>query len=126
MLHGLIALPWWGYVIVALVYTHITIAAVTIYLHRDQAHRAVDLHPLVSHFFRFWLWLSTGMNTREWTAIHRKHHAAVETVEDPHSPVVHGIKKVLLTGAELYQHNARNQDILDQYGFGTPDDWGRT
>jgi stearoyl-CoA desaturase (delta-9 desaturase) len=123
MLHGLIVLPWWGYVIVALVYTHITIAAVTIYLHRDQAHRAVDLHPLVSHFFRFWLWLSTGMNTREWTAIHRKHHAAVETVEDPHSPVVHGIKKVLLTGAELYQHNARNQDILDQYGFGTPDDW---
>lgn len=123
MLHGLIALPWWGYVIVALVYTHITIAAVTIYLHRDQAHRAVDLHPLVSHFFRFWLWLSTGMNTREWTAVHRKHHAAVETVEDPHSPVVHGIKKVLLTGAELYQRNARNQDILEQYGFGTPDDW---
>ena len=123
MQHGLIELPWWGYVVVALVYTHITIAAVTIYLHRDQAHRAVELHPVVAHFFRFWLWLSTGMNTRQWTAVHRKHHAAVETAEDPHSPVVHGIKKVLLTGAELYQRNARNQDIIDQYGFGTPDDW---
>lgn len=123
MQHGLIELPWWGYVVVALVYTHITIAGVTIYLHRDQAHRAVELHPVVAHFFRFWLWLSTGMNTRQWTAVHRKHHAAVETAEDPHSPVVHGIKKVLLTGAELYQRNARNQDIIDQYGFGTPDDW---
>jgi len=123
MQHGLIELPWWGYVVVALVYTHITIAAVTIYLHRDQAHRAVELHPVVAHFFRFWLWLSTGMNTRQWTAVHRKHHAAVETAEDPHSPVVHGITKVLLTGAELYQRNARNQDIIDQYGFGTPDDW---
>lgn len=123
MLHGLLEMPWWGYVIVALVYTHITIAAVTIYLHREQAHRAVQLHPVVSHFFRFWLWLSTGMNTREWTAVHRKHHAAVETPEDPHSPVVHGIRKVLLTGAELYRENAENQAIIDQYGFGTPDDW---
>jgi stearoyl-CoA desaturase (delta-9 desaturase) len=123
MAHGLITMPWWGYVIVALVYTHITIAAVTIFLHRNQAHRAVDLHPLVSHFFRFWLWLSTGMNTREWTAVHRKHHAAVETPEDPHSPVVHGIRKVLFTGAELYQSNARNTAIVEQYGFGTPDDW---
>ncbi len=123
MLQGLIVMPWWGYVLVALVYTHITIAAVTIYLHREQAHRAVELHPVVSHFFRFWLWLSTGMNTREWTAVHRKHHAAVETAEDPHSPVVHGIRKVLLTGAELYRENAARSDIVEQYGFGTPDDW---
>ena len=116
-------MPWWGHVLVALVFTHLTIAAVTIYLHRNQAHRAVDLHPVVSHFFRLWLWLSTGMNTREWTAVHRKHHAAVETLEDPHSPVAHGIKKVLTEGAELYRINAKRQDIIDQYGYGTPDDW---
>ena len=116
-------MPWWGHVLVALVFTHLTIAAVTIYLHRNQAHRAVDLHPVVSHFFRLWLWLSTGMNTREWTAVHRKHHAAVETMEDPHSPVAHGIKKVLTEGAELYRINAKRQDIIDQYGYGTPDDW---
>ncbi|MBX9607097.1 MAG: transposase [Gammaproteobacteria bacterium] len=123
MLQGLVSMPWWGYVLVALVFTHLTIAAVTIYLHRNQAHRAVDLHPVVSHFFRLWLWLSTGMNTREWTAVHRKHHAAVETMEDPHSPVAHGIKKVLTEGAELYRINAKRQDIIDQYGYGTPDDW---
>ena len=123
MLSGFVAMPWWGYVLVTLLYTHLTIAGVTIYLHRYQAHRAVELHQLVSHFFRAWLWLSTGMNTREWTAVHRKHHAAVETPGDPHSPVIHGIKKVLLTGAELYRENAARQDIMDQYGFGTPDDW---
>ncbi|MGE3849701.1 MAG: fatty acid desaturase, partial [Gammaproteobacteria bacterium] len=123
MLQGLVSMPWWGHVLVALVFTHLTIAAVTIYLHRNQAHRAVDLHPVVSHFFRLWLWLSTGMNTREWTAVHRKHHAAVETLEDPHSPVAHGIKKVLTEGAELYRINAKRQDIIDQYGYGTPDDW---
>jgi len=91
--HGLVPLPWWGYVVVALVFTHITIAAVTIYLHRSQAHRGLDLHPLVSHFFRFWLWLTTGMVTKEWVAIHRKHHAKVETAEDPHSPQTRGINK---------------------------------
>jgi stearoyl-CoA desaturase (Delta-9 desaturase) len=123
MLQGLVSMPWWGYVLVALVFTHLTIAAVTIYLHRNQAHRAVDLHPVVSHFFRLWLWLSTEINTREWTAVHRKHHAAVETMEDPHSPVAHGIKKVLTEGAELYRINAKRQDIIDQYGYGTPDDW---
>jgi len=123
MLHGLIELPWWGYVLVALVYTHITIVAVTIFLHRHQAHRALELHPVVSHFFRLWLWLTTGMNTREWTAVHRKHHAAVETEEDPHSPLVHGIDKVLWQGAELYRANSRNPEMLAQYGFGTPDDW---
>ena len=123
MLQGLVVIPWWGYVLVALVFTQITIASITIYLHRHQAHRALDLHPLVSHFFRLWLWLTTGMNTREWTAVHRKHHAAVETMEDPHSPVAHGIRKVLLEGAELYRINAKRQDVIDQYGFGTPDDW---
>jgi stearoyl-CoA desaturase (delta-9 desaturase) len=123
MFSGLIDLPWWGYVLTALALTHITIASVTIYLHRHQAHLALDLHPIASHFFRFWLWLTTGTVTREWTAIHRKHHAKCETTEDPHSPQVLGIKKVLLEGAELYRKEARNQETLDKYGRGTPDDW---
>lgn len=120
---GLIDLPWWGYLIVALVLTHITIASVTIYLHRCQAHRALDLHPLVSHFFRLWLWLTTGMVTKEWTAIHRKHHAKCESEEDPHSPQVRGLKKVLWEGTELYKQEAKNQETLEKYGHGTPDDW---
>ena len=122
MFSGFIDLPWWGYIVVALVLTHITIASVTIFLHRHQAHRSLDLHPVVSHFFRFWLWLTTGIITKEWTAIHRKHHAKCETVEDPHSPVMLGIRKVLLEGAELYRREARNQETLDKYGHGTPDD----
>src|SRR5262252_7028217 len=100
---GLLDLPWWGYVIAALTLTQVTIASVTIFLHRHSAHRALDLHPAVSHFFRFWLWLTTGMVTKEWTAIHRKHHAKVETAEDPHSPQTRGISEVLLRGAELYR-----------------------
>ncbi len=120
---GLIDLPWWGYVLVALIFTHITIAAVTIYLHRCQAHRALDLHPLPSHFFRFWLWLTTGMQTKHWTAIHRKHHARCETVDDPHSPQILGITKVLWQGAELFRIEAKNQQTLDKYGSGTPNDW---
>jgi len=120
---GLLDLPWWGYVVVALVLTHITIASVTIYLHRHSAHRALDLHPLVSHFFRFWLWLTTGMVTKEWTAIHRKHHAKCETAEDPHSPQVLGLEKVLLEGSELYRKEALSQETLDKYGHGTPNDW---
>jgi stearoyl-CoA desaturase (Delta-9 desaturase) len=123
MLEGLIALPWWGYIVVALVFTHITIASVTIFLHRHQAHRALDLHPIVSHFFRFWLWLTTGMVTKEWAAIHRKHHAKCETAEDPHSPQVLGIKKVLREGSELYRAEAKNQETLNKYGHGTPTDW---
>jgi stearoyl-CoA desaturase (delta-9 desaturase) len=123
MFTGVFDLPWWGYVVYALVVTHITIAAVTIFLHRHQAHRALDLHPLPSHFFRFWLWLTTGMVTKEWTAIHRKHHAKCETEEDPHSPQIAGIKKVLWEGAELYRKEALNQETLDKYGHGTPDDW---
>ena len=100
-----------------------TIAAVTIYLHRCQAHRALDLHPAVSHFFRFWLWLTTGMVTKEWTAIHRKHHAKVETEEDPHSPMTRGINTVVWSGAELYRTEARNAGTMEHYGHGTPDDW---
>ncbi len=123
MFSGFIDLPWWGYIAVALALTHVTIASVTIFLHRHQAHRALDLHPCVSHFFRFWLWLTTGIVTKEWAAIHRKHHAKCETAEDPHSPVVLGIKKVLLQGAELYRKEAENQETLAKYGIGTPSDW---
>ena len=123
MFTGAIDLPWWGYVVYALVVTHITIAAVTIFLHRHQAHRALDLHPLPSHFFRFWLWLTTGMVTKEWTAIHRKHHAKCESEEDPHSPQVMGINKVLWEGTELYRKESRNNETLERYGHGTPDDW---
>lgn len=123
MFAGLIDLPWWGYVLATLALTHVTIASVTIYLHRHQAHRALDLHPVASHFFRFWLWLSTGIVTKEWAAIHRKHHAKCETEEDPHSPVILGIKKVLTQGYELYRKEAQNLETLDKYGHGTPDDW---
>jgi len=120
---GLLSLPWWGYVVVTLALTHVTIAAVTIFLHRCQAHRGLDLHPIVSHFFRFWLWLTTGMVTKEWVAIHRKHHAKVETEEDPHSPQTRGIDTVLLRGTELYRAESRNTETLAKYGHGTPDDW---
>lgn len=120
---GLLPLPWWGYILVILGLTQITILSVTLYLHRCQAHRALELHPIISHFFRFWLWLTTGMITKEWAAIHRKHHARVETDEDPHSPVTKGIKKVFFEGAELYRAESKNQETLDRYGEGTPDDW---
>ena len=120
---GLFDLPWWGYALVALGLTHVTIAAVTIYLHRCQAHRALDLHPIVSHFFRLWLWMTTGMVTKEWAAIHRKHHAKVETADDPHSPQVHGINKVLWTGVLLYVKEAYKPETMERYGHGTPDDW---
>lgn len=120
---GLWVLPWWGKVIFTLVVTHITIASVTIFLHRAQAHRALDLHAIPSHFFRLWLWLTTGMLTKEWVAIHRKHHAKCETVDDPHSPVTRGIKTVLLTGSELYRAEAKNPETLARYGHNTPDDW---
>ena len=123
MLTGVWDLPWWGIVIYTLVVTHITIASVTIFLHRCQAHRALDLHPVVSHFFRLWLWLTTGMVTKEWAAIHRKHHAKCETEEDPHSPQIVGIRKVLLEGVELYRKESLNQETLERYGRGTPDDW---
>ena len=120
---GLLDLPAWGLVAVALALTHVTIAAVTIFLHRHQAHRALDLHPIASHFFRFWLWLTTGMVTKEWAAIHRKHHAKCETAEDPHSPQVLGINKVLWGGVFLYVKESYNKDTIERYGHGTPDDY---
>jgi stearoyl-CoA desaturase (delta-9 desaturase) len=120
---GLLPLPWWGYVVMALVLTHITIVSVTVYLHRSQAHRGLDLHPAVSHFFRFWLWITTGTVTREWVAVHRKHHATVETDEDPHSPQTRGIEKVLCQGVELYRDEAKRLETLERFGHGTPQDW---
>ena len=120
---GLLQLSWWQLILAALLLTHVTIAGVTIYLHRSQAHRAVDLHPTVANFFRAWLWLTTGMQTREWVSIHRKHHAKCETPEDPHSPQTRGIKTVLWSGAELYMAEAENQETLTRYGHGTPNDW---
>lgn len=118
-----LALPWKMYVLYVLMVTHVTIASVTIFLHRNQAHHSVELHPIASHFFRFWLWLTTGMFTKTWTAIHRKHHAKVETDEDPHSPKILGIKKVLFEGAELYRVAGKDKEMLERYGKGTPDDW---
>ena len=110
-LYGLLDLSAWGYVLTAFVMVQITMMAVTLYLHRDQAHRAIDLHPLLRHFFRFWIWCTSGMLTREWIAVHRKHHAYCETEDDPHSPQIYGLKKVLLEGAELYQ--ARESEARD-------------
>jgi len=123
MIEGIWGLSAWGKIVAVLVLTHITIVSVTVFLHRHQAHRALDLHPVLSHFFRAWLWLTTGIQTKAWVAIHRKHHAKCETVEDPHSPQVLGIRKVLFEGAELYQEESKNQKTLEQYGRGTPDDW---
>ncbi len=121
--HGLLNWSNWGLVAFTLVVTHITIVSVTVYLHRHSAHRALDLHPVLKHFFRFWLWLTTGMVTREWTAIHRKHHAACETDEDPHSPVVQGIGEIFWRGAEAYREASHDQSIMDRFGSGCPDDW---
>ena len=123
MFSGLLDMPWWGYVVATLAMTHVTIASVTIFLHRHQAHRSLDLHPLPALFFRFWLWLTTGMVTKEWAAIHRKHHAKCETPEDPHSPQIYGINKVLWAGVCLYVKEARNRETISRYGHGTPDDW---
>jgi stearoyl-CoA desaturase (Delta-9 desaturase) len=121
--YGWLQASGWQVLLYTLAVTHVTIAAVTIFLHRSQAHRALDLHPAVMHFFRLWLWLTTGMVTKEWVAIHRKHHAKCETVEDPHSPQTRGIKAVLLTGSEMYRAEAKNQETLTKFGHGTPDDW---
>jgi len=121
--HGAWSLNWWQIILFTLLLTHITMISVTIYLHRHQAHRALDLHALPAHFFRFWLWLTTGQVTKEWASIHRKHHAKCETVEDPHSPQIYGIRKVLLEGAELYRAESKVKETMDRYGHGTPDDW---
>ncbi|KAF1045012.1 DesA family fatty acid desaturase [Xylophilus sp.] len=121
--HGLWDLAWWEIVLYTLVTTHITIAAVTIFLHRTQAHRSMELGPIPSHFFRFWLWIGTGMQTKEWVAIHRKHHAKCETEDDPHSPQTRGIETVMWKGAELYRAEAKNKETMAKFGHGTPDDW---
>jgi len=123
MFYGILDLPGWGYILATLILTHITVVSVTIYLHRHQAHRGLELHPIVSHFFRLWLWLTTGMQTQVWAAIHRKHHAKCETEEDPHSPQMVGLKQVLFEGAELYRREAKNLETLKRYGQGTPEDW---
>jgi stearoyl-CoA desaturase (delta-9 desaturase) len=123
MFSGWFDLPWWGLVLAALALTHVTIAGVTIYLHRCQAHRALELHPIASHFFRLWMWLTTGQVTKEWAAIHRKHHAKCETAEDPHSPQVYGINRVLFGGVFLYVKESHNKETMERYGHGTPDDW---
>ena len=120
---GLMQWSWWQVVLFTLVVTHITIISVTVFLHRSQAHRGLDLHPAVMHFFRFWLWLTTGMITKEWVAIHRKHHARCEREGDPHSPVVFGLGMVFFRGAELYREEAKNEETLKRFGHGTPDDW---
>jgi stearoyl-CoA desaturase (delta-9 desaturase) len=121
--YGLANLSLLGYVLVTLFFLHVTLIAVTLYYHRDQAHRSVDLHPAVRHFCRFWLWLNTGSSTREWVAVHRRHHAHCEKEGDPHSPRVFGLKKVVLEGAELYRVAARDPDTLEKYAKGTPNDW---
>jgi len=123
MLNGVLDLSLGGKILALLILTQITIAAVTLYLHRGQAHRALELNPIISHFFRLWLWLTTGMVTREWVAVHRKHHAKVERDGDPHSPQVFGLRKVLLEGTELYREATRDKDTLEKYGYGCPDDF---
>ncbi|MGC4241429.1 MAG: acyl-CoA desaturase [Herbaspirillum sp.] len=121
--NGLLHASGWQIVIYTLVMTHITIVGVTLYLHRCQAHRALELHAIPSHFFRLWLWMTTGMVTKEWAAIHRKHHAKCETEEDPHSPQTRGIHKVMWQGAELYRSESKNAETMEKFGHGTPDDW---
>lgn len=123
MVFGFLNLSFWGYVLATLVFCQITIAAVTIYLHRNQTHRALTLHPIISHFFRWWLWMTTGMVTADWVAIHRKHHATTDVDGDPHSPVVLGIKKVFWQGAELYRAARKDKDMVEKYSHGTPKDW---
>ncbi len=122
-MYGLLDLSFWGYILATFILVQITMMAVTLYLHRDQAHRAINLHPLLRHFFRFWIWCTSGMLTREWVAVHRKHHAFCEKAGDPHSPQVFGLRKVLLEGAELYRDEKNKPETLEKYGRGTPDDW---
>ena len=120
---GLLQASWWQVVLYVLLATHVTIISVTVYLHRHSAHRALDLHPALAHFFRLWLWLTTGMTTREWTAIHRKHHTVTDVSGDPRSPVVFGLRKVLFQGTELYRSAGRDRPMVERFGTGTPDDW---
>jgi len=122
-LYGLLNLNFWEYALVTLIMVQTTIMAVTLYLHRDAAHRSLDLHPALRHFFRLWIWMSSGMLTKEWVAVHRKHHSFSDEPGDPHSPVVFGLRKVLLEGRELYTEEASKPETLEKYGRGCPDDW---
>lgn len=110
-------------ILATLLMTHLTIVSVTLYLHRCQSHRGVEFHPVLTHFMRFWLWLTTGMNTKQWVAIHRKHHQTTDVAGDPHSPHVFGIKTVMTTGWYLYNTASKDADFVMQYGKGTPKDW---
>lgn len=123
LLFGLLDLGLWGHLLAAFIMVQLTVMGVTLYLHRDAAHRSVDLHPALRHFFRLWVWMTSGMLTKDWVAVHRKHHARCETEEDPHSPQVLGLHKVLLEGAELYRVEANKPETLEKFGRGTPDDW---
>lgn len=120
---GLTGAGWGSMLIYLLVVTQLTIFTVTLFYHRSQTHRGVDFHPLLAHFFRFWGWLTTGMVVKEWVAIHRKHHAKVETEEDPHSPQILGIKRVFWDGVTLYREASKRTEDMEKYGRGTPDDW---
>ena len=121
--NGLTGAGWVAMLVYLLVMTQLTIFTVTLYLHRSQTHRGVDFHPALANFFRFWGWLTTGMVVKEWVAVHRKHHAKVETEEDPHSPQIYGIKKVFWDGVSLYREASYVKEDLEKYGRGTPDDW---
>ena len=123
LINGLIKFTWVEYVIYTLVVTHITIVCITLYLHRGVCHSAIEIRPALAHFFRFWLWLTTSMRTADWVAIHRKHHAKVETIEDPHSPAFYGISTVLLRGADLYHEEKNNKKTIDKYSQNCPNDW---
>jgi stearoyl-CoA desaturase (Delta-9 desaturase) len=116
-------LPIWTYALIALVDTHITTASVTLYLHRSQTHGSITFHPAVAHAMRFWLWVRTAMPTKEWVAVHRCHHAHVDGPEDPHSPIFYGIWRVVFLGTGLYHRAAHNDEVIEQYGKGTPDDF---
>jgi stearoyl-CoA desaturase (delta-9 desaturase) len=122
-IHGALGLGFWAKVAVTFGFIQFSMMAVTLYLHRDQAHRAIDLHPALRHVFRLWIWLTSGMVTREWVAVHRKHHAFCETEDDPHSPVIHGLRTIALRGAEVYRVEAAKAETLEKYGRGTPEDW---
>ena len=121
-LFGVVGLSFWAPFLFTLIATHMTFVAITVYLHRFSAHRALDLHPAVQHVMRFWLWISTGMSTKAWTAVHRCHHAHTETEKDPHSPVVKGLKEIVFNGVHHYRE-AISVELLLKYGKGTPDDW---
>lgn len=123
ILYGLVKLPWWGYALITFGVVQLMFLGITLFLHREQSHGSLELHPILRHFFRFWLWFSSGTVTKEWVAVHRRHHAYADQQGDPHSPVIFGIKAVMLEGYELYAKAAADPSVIENYGRGTPDDW---